>query len=40
MLGLKIDVSDWLIERYDAARALAAGQLVLLGAATAIVVGL
>ncbi len=40
MLGLKIDVSDWLIERYGAARALAAGQLVLLGAATAIVVGL
>jgi hypothetical protein len=40
MLGLKIDVSDWLIERYGAARALAAGQLVLLGVATAIVVGL
>jgi hypothetical protein len=39
-LGLKIDVSDWLIERYGVARALAAGQLVLLGAATAIVVGL
>ncbi len=39
-LGLKIDVSDWLIERYGVARALAAGQLVLLGVATAIVVGL
>jgi hypothetical protein len=40
MLGLKIDVSDWLIERYGAARALAAGQLLLLGVASAIVVGL
>ena len=40
ILGLKVDVSDWLIERYGAARALAAGQLVFLGVATAIVVGL
>ena len=40
MLGLKVDASDWLIERYGAARALAAGQLLLLGVAGAIVVGL
>ena len=40
MLGLKVDVSDWLIERYGAARVLAAGQLLLLGVASAIVVGL
>lgn len=40
MLGLKIDVSDWLIERYGAARLLAAGQLVFLGVSTSIVVGL
>lgn len=39
-LGFKIDASDWLIERYGAARNLAAGQLVFLGVATAIVVGL
>lgn len=40
ILGFKTDVSDWLIERYGAARSLAAGQLVLLGVVTAIVVGL
>ena len=40
ILGFKTDVSDWLIEHYSAARALAAGQLVLLGIAAAIVVGL
>lgn len=40
ILGLKIDASDWLIERYGAAQTLAAGQLVFLGVATAIVVGL
>ncbi len=40
MLTLKFDVSDWLIRRYGAARALAAGQLVFLGVSTSIVVGL
>ena len=39
MIRLKTDISDWLIERYGAAR-LTAGQLVFLGVATAIVVGL
>jgi hypothetical protein len=39
MLRLKADISDWLIERYAAARILAAGQLVFLGVATAVVVG-
>ena len=39
-LGLKVDVSDWLITHYGAARALAAGQLLFLGVASAIVVGL
>ena len=37
---LKTDVSDRLIEGYSVARVLAAGQLVFLGVATAIVVGL
>jgi hypothetical protein len=40
MTRLKTDISDRLIESYDAARVLAAGQLVFLGVATAIVVGL
>jgi hypothetical protein len=40
MIRLKTDISDWLIERYGEARLLAAGQLVFLGVATAIVVGL
>ena len=40
ILGWKIDASDWLIEHYGVTRALAAGQLVFLGVATAIVVGL
>ena len=40
MMRLKTDISDWLIERYGEARVLAAGQLVFLGVATAIVVGL
>jgi hypothetical protein len=40
MLRLKVDISDWLIRRYGAARVLAAGQLVLLGVSTSIVVGL
>jgi hypothetical protein len=40
MIWLKTDISDWLIEEYGAARVLAAGQLVVLGVATAIVVGL
>ena len=40
MIRLKTDISDWLIERYGEARLLAAGQLIFLGAATAIVVGL
>jgi hypothetical protein len=40
MTRLKTDISDRLIQSYDAARVLAAGQLVLLGVATAIVVGL
>ena len=40
MLRLKIDISDWLIRRYGVTRILASGQLVLLGVASAIVVGL
>ena len=43
LLGIfrfKVDISDWLIARYDTARVLAAGQLVFLGVASAIVVGL
>jgi hypothetical protein len=40
MLRLKTDLSDWMIDQYGAARLLATGQLVLLGVATAIVVGL
>ncbi len=40
MLRFKVDISDWLIERYGAARVLAAGQLVFLGVALTIVVGL
>ncbi len=40
MLLLEADISDWVIERYGAARVLAAGQLVFLGVALAIVVGL
>ena len=37
---LETDISDRLIAGYDAARVLAAGQLVFLGVATAVVVGL
>jgi hypothetical protein len=40
ILRFKFDISDWLIERYGAARVLAAGQLVFLGVALTIVVGL
>ena len=40
MMRLKTDVSDRLIQGYASARVLAAGQLVFLGVATAIVVGL
>jgi hypothetical protein len=40
MFKSKVDISDWLIEHHGAARVLAAGHLVLLGVATAIVVGL
>jgi hypothetical protein len=40
MLRLDTDISDRIIEGYDTARVLAAGQLVFLGVATAIVVGL
>jgi len=40
MIRLKTDISDWLIERYGEARILTSGQLVFLGVATAIVVGL
>ena len=40
MLVLKFDVSDWLIGRYGAARALTTGQLIFLGVSTSIVVGL
>jgi hypothetical protein len=40
MMRLKTDVSDRLIQGYSSARVLAAGQLVFLGVATAIVVGL
>src|SRR5918995_199482 len=38
ILRFKVDVSDWLIERYGAARVLAAGQLVFLGVALPIFV--
>jgi hypothetical protein len=40
MLLLEADISDWVIERYGGARFLAAGQLVFLGVALTIVVGL
>ena len=40
MIRLKSDISDRLVAEYDTARVLTAGQLVLLGVATAIVVGL
>jgi hypothetical protein len=40
MIRLKTDISDRLIKGYDTARVLTAGQLVFLGVATAIVVGL
>jgi len=40
ILRFKVDISDWLIERYGTARVLAASQLVFLGVASAIVVGL
>ena len=40
ILRLKVDISDWLIEHYGAARFLAAGQLVFLGVVLTIVVGL
>ncbi len=40
MTRLEKDISDRLIEGYGVARVLAAGQLVFLGVATAIVVGL
>ena len=40
ILRVKVDISDWLIERYGAARVLAAGQLVFLGVVLSIVVGL
>jgi hypothetical protein len=40
MMRTKSDISDWLIEHYNTARILATGQLILLGVATAIVVGL
>ena len=40
MLKSKVDISDWLIGRYGAARVLAAGQLIFLGVSSSIVVGL
>ncbi len=40
MLGLKADISDWVMERYGVARVLAAGELIFLGVALTIVVGL
>ena len=40
MIRLETDISDRLIEGYGVARVLTAGQLVFLGVATAIVVGL
>ncbi len=40
MFLFEADISDWLTERYGAARVLAAGQLVFLGVALTIVVGL
>jgi hypothetical protein len=40
MMRLEADISDRLIEGYGTARVLTAGQLVFLGVATAIVVGL
>jgi hypothetical protein len=39
-LRYKTDASDWLMQRYGQARTLAAGQLVFLGVATAVVVGI
>ena len=40
MFRLKADISDWVMERYGAARVLAAGELIFLGVALTIVVGL
>ena len=40
MLRLKADISDWVMERYGAARVLAAGELVFLGVALTIAVGI
>jgi hypothetical protein len=40
MIRLEADISDRLVEGYGTARVLTAGQLVFLGVATAIVVGL
>jgi hypothetical protein len=40
MIRLKTDILDRIIDGYDTARVLTAGQLVFLGVATAIVVGL
>jgi len=40
MIRLDADISDRIIEGYDTARVLTAGQLVFLGVATAIVVGM
>ena len=40
MLRLKTDISDWVMERYGTARVLAAGELVFLGVALTVVVGL
>ena len=39
-MRIKTDISDRLVEGHGVARVLAAGQLVFLGVATAIVVGL
>ena len=40
LMRTKVDISDWLIERYGTAKILTTGQLTLLGVATAIIVGL
>ena len=40
MLRLKADISDWVMERYGAARVLAAGELIFIGVALTIVLGL
>jgi hypothetical protein len=40
ILRFKVDISDWLMERYGTVRVMTAGKLVFLGMALTIVVGL